>query len=69
MQDSAGVNQGSDCLGTASNPTAGWPAVPSGSGRFLLLETMTTARNRRGGRPAAGFAVAPYKWPMASKFW
>ena len=28
------------------NPTAGWPAVPSGSGRFLSFWTMATARNR-----------------------
>ena len=32
--------------GRLQNPTAGWPAVPSGSGRFLLFLTMTTARNR-----------------------
>ena len=32
--------------GRLQNPPACWQAVMAGFGRFLLLETMTTARNR-----------------------
>ena len=50
-------------LGTASNSTAGWSAVPSGSARFQLFQTMTTARNRT--EPPVnrrlGFEAAPYQ--------
>ena len=33
--------------GRLQNPTAGWPAVPSGSGRLSLFRTIETGRNRR----------------------
>ena len=32
--------------GRLQNPTAGWPAVPSGSGRLSLFRTIETGRNR-----------------------
>ena len=32
--------------GRLQNPTAGWPAVPSGSGRLTLFRTIETGRNR-----------------------
>ena len=34
------------CKGRLQNPTAGWPAVPSGSGRLSLFRTIETGRNR-----------------------
>ena len=33
-------------LGALQNPTAGWPAVPSGSGWLSLFITIETGRNR-----------------------
>ena len=32
--------------GRLQNPTAGWPAVSSGSGRLSLFRTIETGRNR-----------------------
>ena len=32
--------------GRLQNPTAGWPAVPSGSGRLSLFRTIETGQNR-----------------------
>ena len=48
--------------GRLQNPTAGWPAVPSGSGRLSLLRTIETGRNRT--EPPVnrrlGFEAVPY---------
>ena len=45
------------------NPTAGWTAVPSGSGRLSLFRTIETWRNRT--EPAVnrwlGFEAVPYR--------
>ena len=32
-------------LGATSNPTAGWPPVPSDSGRLALFRSIETGRN------------------------
>ena len=49
--------------GRLQNPTAGWPAVPSGSGRLSLFRTIEAGRNRT--EPPVnrrlGFEAAPKK--------
>ena len=39
-------NDRKGCKGRLQNPTAGWPAVPSGTGRLSLFRTIETGRNR-----------------------
>ena len=40
------MSHGKNSKGQLQNPTAGWPAVPSGSGRLSLFRTIETGRNR-----------------------